>query len=84
MRQRLSPISPTKRVAVAAAVAALLAVTASPTLANGFNGAKASSKVTTIYIKGSSTNSLRFVGPKTVKLRFRPLDRKRSPLHGLI
>ena len=67
MKQRLSLISPAKRVVVTVAATALLAVTVSPALANGFDGAKTLSKVATIYIKGSSAKSLRFVGPKTVK-----------------
>jgi len=55
------------RVTLAVAVTALVAGAASPVLALGFDGAKASSKVPTVYIKGSSTKSLRFVGPKTIK-----------------
>ena len=67
MKRRLSPISRVKQVAVAVGVTSLLAVTVNPALASSFGSAKTSSRVTTIYIKGSSTNSLRFVGPKTIK-----------------
>ena len=66
LKQRLSLISPAKRVVVTVAATALLAAAVSPPLSTA-STAQASSKVPTIYIKGSSAKSLRFVGPKTIK-----------------
>jgi hypothetical protein len=64
VKQHSNRTARARRAAVAGAVAALAIAASAPTLANG--SATESSAVPTIHIKGSTANSLHFVGPKTI------------------
>jgi hypothetical protein len=62
-----SRISPGRKVAIFAAALAVVVAAAVPSLASGSGAGTASEYGKTIYIKGSTPNSLHFVGPKTIK-----------------
>jgi hypothetical protein len=66
LKERLSRITTVRLVIVSIAVVALSAAISGPTLASGSGTAVASSEAPTIFIRGGSASSLKFVGPKTI------------------
>lgn len=66
MKPHSSRVTTTRLAGMLVMTVALVIAVAGPSLASGSNAAGASSEVPTIYIKGSTASSLRFVGPKTI------------------
>ena len=66
MKQRMLPTSPVSRAVLAFMATALLVALVGPSFASSSDSATASLEVPTIFIKGTTTKSLRFVGPKTI------------------